>query len=85
MPIAELVELVKTGGGVCSVLLVLALLWMNKQLDKARGEHKEALDRAHGERKEALEKLEDNNEKLQHLSERTLVLLAEIKVLFGSR
>jgi hypothetical protein len=74
MPIAELLELVKTGGGICAVLLLLALIWMNKQLEKA-----------HTERKEALEKLETSNEKLQSLSERTLVLLTEIKVLFGSR
>jgi hypothetical protein len=37
------------------------------------------------ERKNALTKYENSNDKLQNLSERTLILLTEIKGLFGSR
>lgn len=37
------------------------------------------------ERKNALEKYEKINDKLQNLSEKTIILLTEIKGLFGSR
>jgi hypothetical protein len=37
------------------------------------------------ERKEAIAKCEKSEEKLQNLSEKTIILLTEIKGLFGSR
>lgn len=37
------------------------------------------------ERKTAIEKYEKTSDKLQNLSERTIILLTEIKGLFGSR
>jgi hypothetical protein len=74
MPLPELFELVKTGGGICAILLLLAVMWMSKQLEKANIERKEALD-----------KLETSNEKLLNLTERTITLITELKILFGSR
>ena len=74
MPLPELLELVKTGGGICAILLLLAVMWMSKQLEKANIERKEALD-----------KLETSNEKLLNLTERTITLITELKILFGSR
>lgn len=65
MSLPELIEYVKSGGGIISPLLLLALIWMN------------------GERKDAVSKADDANLKLADLSERTMVLLTEIKFLFG--
>lgn len=67
LSLGEVFEYVKAGGGICAPLLFVALIWMNK------------------EREKAVDKYDKSNEKLQNLSERTLVLLTEIKALFGSR
>ncbi len=74
MPLPELFELVKTGGGICAILLLLAVMWMSKQLEKANIERKEDLD-----------KQTTSNEKLLNLTERTITLITELKILFGSR
>lgn len=65
MQLPELIEYVKSGGGILAPMLLLALVWMNS------------------ERKDAAAKADAANSKLADLSERTIVLLTEIKFLFG--
>lgn len=63
MPIADLIELCKAGGGILAPFLLLALIWMN------------------GERKEAVSDAKESNSKLRELSEKTIVLLTELKAM----
>ena len=67
MPLAEVIEYVKAGGGIAAPLLLLALIWMNKQREEAREEAKETAA------------------KLADLSERTIVLLTELKGMVTKR
>ncbi len=63
MPIADLIELCKAGGGILAPFLLLALVWMNGKLKDAEAEAKEA------------------NALLRVLSEKTIVLLTELKAM----
>lgn len=73
MTFAEVWELIKNGGPPVILLLVLAIIWLN-------GERKRLIDS--NEAKDA--QLEKKSEKLENLSERTLVLTSEIKTLLFS-
>jgi len=42
MPLAELMEYVKAGGGICAPLLLLALFWLNGERKDAVAEAKAA-------------------------------------------
>lgn len=42
MPLADLIEYVKSGGGICAPLLLLALFWMNGERKDAVAEAKAA-------------------------------------------
>lgn len=74
MPLTDWIEFVKYGGSIAAPMLLIALLWMDKQ-------RKEAKDEA----KEAREETKLVNTKLSDLSERTIVLLTELKGMVTKR
>lgn len=68
MPIEQWFQIVKDGGAVAAVLLLGAVLWLNADRNRLL----EAL-------KDKDSIIADKDTKLETLSERTLVLLAEVK------